>query len=239
MKKRPAREISVFNLSMLDVIFSALGAVLILLIMLIEYNSRLETDLERTQQELERANNEIADMSRTIEEQTEKIEEIEEKIRQRNEELRQQKEENARTKEELKRNKELAEDLEEANKKLKKKIKKNRGRGAFMGQCRVPLNTRVTFVFFDHGGIDDDRVRISFNQSILFANLSLPGPPGKVAAQTITEDANYLYVKALSEGNDPPNTATVIIKPCINGAEESFKWELTTGQEAYLTIEGI
>lgn len=53
MRRRPAREIDIFNLSMLDVIASALGAFLILFIIAMQNQSRAQQQAAQTAKELE------------------------------------------------------------------------------------------------------------------------------------------------------------------------------------------
>ena len=67
MKKKQSREISIFNLSMLDVIFSALGAILILFMITIEHTSKTEADIEKAHEALKKANMDIDDLTATLE----------------------------------------------------------------------------------------------------------------------------------------------------------------------------
>ena len=220
MKKRPAREISVFNLSMLDVIFSALGAVLILFIIKLEYTSTVEAKLNKTQKGLANANEQIDDMVRSVEDQSKQIKKLEQ---------------------ELSQNKEQAEKLAQINDELEKKVKKlkRRGRGMSMGMCQVNAPGEVRLTFYDHGSIDGDRVKLEWNEDILHSNLELGDLPGRTFVVQVEEEDNYLNITALNEGSSPPNTDTIVVAPCKNGRPQSFKWEMNTGDKQFLSIEGI
>ena len=96
MKTRPAREISIFNLSMLDVICSALGAFVILFIvglqnteqiqtdaeMLAEQNTALQAILSELQQENGRLNAELAEALEALRVSQARVDELERQLAQ-------------------------------------------------------------------------------------------------------------------------------------------------------------
>ena len=36
----------------------------------------------------------------------------------------------------------------------------------------------------------------------------------------------------------PPNTAQIIVDPCLNGSSKRFTWEISLGEEINLSVEG-
>ena len=81
MQKR-YREINVFNLSMLDVIAGAMGAFLIIMVILLPYYKNdaviqhLREQIQQLEQELERQQQIIRNQQQRIQEQTERVEEL-------------------------------------------------------------------------------------------------------------------------------------------------------------------
>lgn len=92
MQKRN-REINVFNLSMLDVIASAMGAFLIIMVILLPYYKndevirQLRERIQQLEQELEQQQQVIQDQQQKIQEQAERIEQLERENQQLREQL--------------------------------------------------------------------------------------------------------------------------------------------------------
>lgn len=166
---------------MLDVICSALGAVLILFILSQQAEQSAQAELARKDEQIER----------------------------------------------------MQRELMEAQKKLREQ--RNPG-GLAVGMCTTST-AQVSAKLFDHGGVDDDRVDLSLNNASLRDDVSLPGREAPLILTLDLEPGpNYLGAQALNEGSHPPNTATVVIDPCIDGKPEHFRWDMKTGQKRHISI---
>ena len=97
------------------------------------------------------------------------------------------------------------------------------------GLSDVSVNsTRITISVWDHGAEDGDLVQISLNGQIMWpqirlakrkTNLQLPLRPGN----------NLLEIKALNEGSQTPNTASIQIGNVTRGRSQQ-QWKLKTGR---------
>ena len=115
MKRKRSSDINIFNMSMLDVIFSALGAILILfLIVVVELensyddNDELVSIIENQSAKLDQTQKELKETADSLEEVAEK--------------LRRQKQETEDLKDEAERLRKRANDIENKNKELNKKV---------------------------------------------------------------------------------------------------------------------
>ena len=231
--RRMNREINIFNISMLDVICSALGAILILFLVSLQSQGKSQNHSENwqeryqqleekikaandatktRQQELERQKKALEDQKRALEEQKKALED------------------------QTSRNNALEEKIEEIEKE-KKKLQEEANRGSSIGTCEVTVD-RVRIGVLDYGHIDDDRVRLDFNDAVLDPNLKIP-PPFNPRWFTVDlkPGGNYLVIKALDQGRIGLNTAQVVINPCYeDGESEDFDWRLKTGQVRNLSI---
>lgn len=181
--RRPSREISIFNLSMLDVICSALGAVLILLILAHFEQQSAQADLQAKDEQLEKLIKKMMELDQQLEEE-----------------------------------------------------KRRPGAGMAVGMCETDA-AEVTARIFDHGSVDGDRVDFTFNREPYRQNVSLPGKDAPLVYRlALKPGANYLGAHALDEGASPPNTATVVIEPCLDGNAEVFRWDMSRGQQRHISI---
>ncbi len=85
---------------------------------------------------------------------------------------------------------------------------------------------------YDHGTVDGDILTMSINGNPVsgFSPLTLPGPPGPMVSIKLDPGDNVLTIKALNEGQYPPNTATVL----VDGTE--YIYDLPTGGGAVIKI---
>jgi Skp family chaperone for outer membrane proteins len=209
VKRRTSREISVFNLSMLDVIFSALGAILILYILVIENTSKAEEQAKQAQSQVQMQTQKIKRMQDDFERLAKKY---------------------------AKEIGKLSKELQDALKKLKRKAR--RGKGMSMGMCQVKVAT-VRLSFWDHGQEDRDRVKLKWNEKILRRNMELFSQHRKKGLFTVNVDvgSNYLIVNALTQGDVGDNTATIKVTPCRDGKPQDFVWDMKTGETRNLSID--
>ena len=202
------------GMSMLDVICSALGAFLILFLVAAQTS-------ERERARAETAEDQLQDLGQQARELTDALQRV------------------ARQNEELAGELDRArEDLAEAQKDLQRAEKKTRklmaGAGMAIGMCRTDADA-VRVTTFDHGQEDGDRVRVSWNGDVVRADATLTSAH-QMTRHALDPGANYYGAAALSEGFSPPNTATVIVDPCRDGAPETFTWNMQTGQKRFVSI---
>lgn len=203
--RRSRRELRVFNLSMLDVMSSALGAVLVLFA-LVSVDARTQGEAAaRTEARLERVTAEMARAAADLRQRADDVEQARARAA-------------------------AAEDALDDAQRACPPV------GLAIGMCRVAGPT-VRIRVYDHRQIDGDRVDLELNGAVVARDVALAE---EVAAQTyslsLEPGANYLVARALTEGTDPPNTATVVISPCIDGRAEVFRWDMTLGQQRHVSI---
>lgn len=96
-------------------------------------------------------------------------------------------------------------------------------------------STRITISVWDHATEDGDLVQISLNGQMMWPqirltkrkiNLQLPIRPGV---------SNLLEIKALNEGSQKPNTASIQISHVTRGKHQQ-QWKLKTGQTGRIRI---
>ncbi|MDD9933496.1 MAG: hypothetical protein OXT09_07835 [Myxococcales bacterium] len=210
--RRPNREINVFNMSMLDVICSALGAILILFIIALEAQEKSQAKAEDWQQ---------------------KYQTLEEKVQAQQEAMQAQQQELVSQQETMQAQQKT---ISSQAKRLAAAQKKAQGAGPGMaiGMCEVK-KAKVKISIYDHGSEDDDRVHLKLNKKTLSKSMVIRNQPTSKSIK-LKRGVNYLVVKALNEGRSSPNTATLVIDPCNDGRKENFIWEMKEGQVRNISV---
>ncbi len=238
--RRQNREINIFNMSMLDVICSALGAILILFIVTLQAQNKAEAkaeDFEKKYQKLE-----------------EKVQSTQDALQAKEQALSSTLTQLQQTAEQMKSQKQIIRQIASANAKLLAQIDPKDPKdptdptgpkdpddtdpgapsGMAIGMCTVN-QAQITIKVFDHGSEDDDHIAVKLNKKFVTKDMAILNQP--TAKQiTLKKGVNYINIKALNEGNSSPNTATLVIDPCNNGRAESFIWEMDEGQERNISI---
>lgn len=206
--RRPSREISIFNLSMLDVICSALAAFLILFLLASKTAEQAASRADRTDKQMQA-------LAGTVKEATEAMAEL---VKQKE----RAEDEAAACRGEL------------DEEKQKRKANVVTGGGLAMGMCLVGVE-QIEVKLWDHQAVDGDRVKLRWNDGVVHQDLSLTDTPAEFRLHA-DSGANYLYVQALSDGTSPPNTAVVVVNPCRDGKPELFEWNMNAGEERFVSI---
>lgn len=187
MKRRPSRELSVFNLSMLDVICSALGAFVILFIISMQSQESEQDDVDDNDEDVDEY-----DLKQELEDSIARREEILGCI--------------SRVVETI-------------------------------AVCHTSAE-KITLFAWDPGQIDDDRVEICFNGTVIEPSvISLPAPNEPFRAELPLEmGANVVVIRALNEGHIPPNTAALDFYPRCDGQTSVYGWRMDEGEYRILPI---
>ena len=80
----------------------------------------------------------------------------------------------------------------------------------------------------DHGGVDGDRVRLTFNDDVIAMNYKLTGVSRSFRVD-LPRGPSFVVAKALNEGSSKPNTAQLMLRPC-GGSKRTFTWKMKTGE---------
>lgn len=216
MTRRRARDINVFSLSLLDIIASALGAFLILYILASQRAAAESDRASNSEQQLQQ----LAVAAQQFSETAKKLADDNDALAEEKQRLRKQ----------------LAAcqgDLEEEKNKPKPRPLPA---GLAIGMCEVDAGP-VAIHVWDHRDEDGDRVRLSWNDAVVHNDLLLMNAPTTMSV-SVEPGANYLLVFAHNEGTGPPNTATIRVDPCQDGAPQEFVWQMNTGQQRLVSIVG-
>ena len=172
---------------------------------------------------------ELAARARREEDERRERERVIEEERRRQDELRRsQVEAAARAEEERERQR------VESEKKRQRELMQGLAKGRVIGSVSAS-NPCMDILVRDHSGVDGDRVRLTFNGHEIESNVTLTR-----TAQSYRVDLPFgpsvVTAEALNEGSSPPNTAEMTVKPCT-GAEQTFRWNMKTGDLSSVTVE--
>lgn len=169
MKRKKSSDINIFNMSMLDVIFSALGAILILFLIVVTELEKSYDDNDELVSIVENQSAKLDQTQRDLKETADNLEEVAEK-------LRKQKQETEDLKDEAERLRKRANDIENKNKELNKKVedlkrsnKKQQGNGKGeipKPNCRVHFTGLVMGDEYVHGHVSKVYVVDSFSEYV-------------------------------------------------------------------------
>jgi flagellar motor protein MotB len=246
------REISTFNVAMLDVISSAMGAFLLLFLIMAERRESAEASLAEaegraTAAETQARASEIAEaQARQQQAESERERrEAEEERRRAEQEARQQANEQSRAERERQsaeaRARQAEQELQQAQQQIEQLEQQladleNAMGGDGIANCRVTTPT-IQVSAWDSGSVDGDLVRISLNGTVTHPSVSLPAAsnPWRGTFQ-LRRGTNVITIHALSEGSSAPNTAGVRIDPCNGRQPYDTSWNMTTGEERTITV---
>lgn len=216
---RRNREINIFNLSMLDVICCALGAMVILFIV----TSKRKDEEAARAQAAEQQNQQLTDKARAVEERAKRLaEDLDDALKRAKEAA-----------ESLQQGQLQAEALAKALKDAQEKAKAL-GQGQVIGMCETTA-ARVEVQLWDHGGEDGDLVQITVNSRDVAQRLELRNAPQSFQLE-LEPGGNYITALALNEGARSPNTASVVINPCHGDQPDTFEWNMLTGQKRTVSV---
>jgi hypothetical protein len=103
------------------------------------------------------------------------------------------------------------------------------------GLTDITVNSRViTVSVWDHGSIDGDRVNVYLNGRLIRSNLLLGKSPINIRLNLYT-GSNVVEIKAMNEGSQSPNTASIKITNVVQGKSQQ-KWQLKSGQTGKMRI---
>ena len=103
------------------------------------------------------------------------------------------------------------------------------------GLTDITVNSRViTVSVWDHGSIDGDRVNVYLNGRLISNNLMLKRNRTNIRLNLST-GSNVVEIKALNEGSQSPNTASMKITNVVQGKSQQ-KWGLKRGQTGRMRI---
>ncbi|GMV40804.1 MAG: hypothetical protein AMXMBFR64_25200 [Myxococcales bacterium] len=244
MKRRPSREISVFNLSMLDVICSALGAILVLYLISVQATSSHKKRAEK-------AESLVQTLVARMKEAMEALEEAQRQARtaraQADEADRRAREaqaaadsataDAAAARARARAAQAAADEARAAAAEAQQQADAARqAAGESIGMCHTEADTVVVDVW-DHEAEDGDRVDLRHGATELASNLKLRVLPN-VARFTLNlpQGVSYFVAQALNEGDGSPNTASVRVSPCNGTSAETFVWNMSTGEKRNVSI---
>ena len=92
----------------------------------------------------------------------------------------------------------------------------------------------ITLIAWDYSAEDGDRVEILSNKSIVISDLYLRKVPQEFRI-TLEAGVNAVVIRALTEGTNPPNTASFKVL-AGGGVLKEAKWELMQGEKAVLVV---
>lgn len=102
-----------------------------------------------------------------------------------------------------------------------------------IGLCQVGIPTvRATLV--DAASKDGDLVKVSLNGTVLRSRLNLDYRT--TLTLQLNTGLNTLRIDALNVGSSSPNTARIDVNPCRNGAPRTFSYNMLTGDYRVITI---
>lgn len=95
--------------------------------------------------------------------------------------------------------------------------------------------TDIRICPFDSGSEDGDAIYVEFDGETIFSSLVLTLQ--EQCAHVSKQPGRYLLlVRALNEGNAPPNTAAITIRDSEGEMKDRADWELATGEERHWFI---
>lgn len=107
-----------------------------------------------------------------------------------------------------------------------------------LSNITVHSNT-ITISIWDFGNVDNDKVRVIFNDNVLIETLTLKGPPGSTYILHLKPGANKFEIYAHNEGDpdkhSPTNTAKIKFTNVEVGLTEQG-WGLKEGQTTSMII---
>ena len=216
---RRNREINIFNLSMLDVICCALGAMVILFIV----TSKRKDEEAARAQAAEQQSQQLTDKARAAEEKAKRLaDDLDEALKRAQEAA-----------EALQRGQQQSDALAKALKDAQEKAKAL-GQGQVIGMCETSA-AQVTVRLWDHGGEDGDLVQLTFNNRDVATRLELRNAP-KSFTLALEPGGNYITALALNQGTTGPNTASIEIAPCHGDQPDTFEWNMLTGQKRTVSV---
>jgi hypothetical protein len=236
---RRNREIQTFNVAMLDVISSAMGAFLLLYLLVAENREQLSESLATANAEMT-AHRVEAQASRVAAEQeaqqaavARQSQSAAEQNAARQQQARAQTAaELAAAQAELQR---AQAELEAAQAQLERMAEVLTG-GEAIAECTV-RQASVQIEFWDHGQLDGDRVNIRFNTELVGNNVTLPAPESRWSRTMQLEPGiNYVVIEALNTGTIGENSARLLISPCQGTRPEQRDWLLFTNERRHVSI---
>jgi len=108
------------------------------------------------------------------------------------------------------------------------------GKGMAIGMCEVDARS-VSVSVVDDIQPDGDVIELKLDERVLAASLELVGTPD-TRDVPLDRGTSYLIVTALSTGTSGPNTAAVTLSPCRDGQPQTFKWHMKRGEKRHLSI---
>ncbi|RZN83503.1 MAG: hypothetical protein EVB11_04835 [Winogradskyella sp.] len=104
----------------------------------------------------------------------------------------------------------------------------------FLGQYNIDTEF-VNIVCRDHEYPDGDRVSVSLNGEIVYANVTLRSQYRRLKINLI-EGINMIDITALNQGDSGPNTAEFVVYDDKGNVVSSKEWNLLTGVKAKITF---
>lgn len=104
----------------------------------------------------------------------------------------------------------------------------------FLGQYDIDTEF-VNIVCRDHEFPDGDRVSVSLNDELVYANVTLQSQYRRLKIN-LTEGINKIDFTALNQGDSGPNTAEFIVYDDKGNVVSSKEWNLLTGVKATITF---
>lgn len=249
---RRSREIQTFNVAMLDVISSAMGAFLLLFLIMAERKEGAEQQLAVLAAEAEAAHvSQRAAETAAAQARRERAEadaarqEAEATQRDRDAAQARAEQERARAQRAQQSSAARAEQAEAALAAAQQEIDALEEAlaaaeaalgGDGIANCRVSSPT-IEMTAWDSNAVDGDLVAISLNEQVVAPRVSLPdrSQPWRYRF-TLRRGVNVITIRALSDGINPPNTAGVRLQPCQNQQPYDTSWEMRTGEERTISV---
>ncbi len=233
--RRRRKELQVFNMSMLDVLASALGAFLLLFLLSMKKSDNLEEANRQKDEEIERLVQKIQEAEETLEHTQETLQNAQDALADAEDALNAaagqlanaQADANA-ARQEANKAREQADALKKEKDKLDALAK-----GMAIGMCEVDVST-VTVTVWDHGDEDGDRVHLAMNDTTISADLLLAHQK-RAFKVPVSGGTNYLIATALNQ-NAGRNTAMLVVNPCRDGQPRSFQWEMDTNESRHISL---
>ncbi|MCP4353249.1 MAG: hypothetical protein GY795_47970 [Desulfobacterales bacterium] len=165
--KRRNREFNIFNLSMLDVFASAMGAFLIIMVILLPYYNK---DAQSMQEQIDRLRQQVAQQRQQLEQQQQRIQQLEQTVRQHEQTIREQQQTIEQQKQTIREQQDKIEQLENQNQNLRERLE----------------NTFLIVVISWNNKDDIDlHVVDPAGHEFHYKQKSFPGVPGELSEDTI------------------------------------------------------
>ena len=237
------KEPEIFGIAMLDIFCSALGAVLILLILTLQKSGETEADLSSASQIITSQGEEINQQSQTIASQSEELTEQSQTITSQGEEINQQSQTITSQGEEINQQSQTitsqGEEINQQSQTIAELEQQMLGsqeslESISMGNCDVTVG-QVQIEVWDHGQIDGDVINVRHNRRSIHRRLSLRADHERTSL-SIDEGISLVIVEAVNEGTSSPNTAMIRVDPCQNNQAREFEWQMNTGEQQFVSI---